>query len=192
MFLVTDLPGDWQTIRHVMKQIREALTDAGIKRNEWAYSVELNPSGNGKAHVHGLQHGDYIDQKIFSSVARRNGAGPVVRIQEIKDLPAAALYGVKAAGAAFYGVKASRDTHEAFRAFLRVNGNRIEHHTRGFYRLPDGKVVHQGTAVKALITERHPKESDTKWAIHHKDMSLESARLNRMRVQGTRFENMPS
>jgi hypothetical protein len=194
MFLITDLPLDWQKIRHVMNQIREALADAGI-RGEWAYSVEPNPSGNGKAHVHGLHHGDFIPQKLFSQIAKRNGAGSIVMIQEIRDLSSAARYGVKAAGAAFYGVKASKETYGAFKAFLDVNGKRIEHHSRGFYRLPSGKVVTQAEAVRAVISDRHPedelKESENLWMVVSKGTSLELARRARMRALGTRFVKMP-
>jgi hypothetical protein len=196
IFRLSNVPTDWDQARRRIKQVRERLTDLGYRQNEWAFSLEPNPSGEDKAHAHGVQHGTFIPQPVLQEVCHANGLG-IPYIAAIKSAPAGTAYGVKAAGAAFYGVKSAKDAREhqdAYERFLDLNGGRISHHTRGFYRLPNGEQVTQGEAIRHLVdqvqTDRQGQEQDV-WQVVGKQTSLPSARVSKLRVLGTPIGSRP-
>jgi hypothetical protein len=196
MFRFSLVPTSWTLARLKMTQVRERLADLGY-RNEWAYSLEPNPSGEDLAHAHGVQHGpDKLPQELLQEICQAQGLG-IPWIARIKGGDKVTSYGVKAAGAAFYGVKSAKeaqDHQEDYKRFLDLNGGRISHHTRGFYRLPNGQKATQGEAIAACIAEsrqEHAQEESSAWHVVAKDLSLQSARLRSLRVAGTRTVGLP-
>jgi hypothetical protein len=177
------VPDDWQTARLIIKQVREALADGG-KRNEFAYSIERNPKGTG-CHLHMVQHGDYLDQKWLQEVCQRNGLGiPYINRLRTANGPA---YGLKRAGAAWYSMKATQERADLYGDFLKINGGRLSHHTRGYYRDEDGRTLTQGQAIAAVVARKHQAEPEEgTWVTVVEGRSLASARIERLRAAGSR------
>lgn len=116
-----------------IKRIRQALSRAGVQYGEWCWTLEQNPEKTGY-HAHVVQHGPYIDQGQLQDACLSARAGiPYINI--IKRTPGrTARYGLKGFGADGYGMKKFRTPDDAWFA-LYINHGRLEHHSRGFYRL---------------------------------------------------------
>ncbi len=126
--LFTLVGNDWQTIRARMGRVFYDLRAEGL-RSEWAWFVHENPKGTGH-HVHALQHGDYLPLKTLRRVADRRGMGRRVVPEEIRGAQDAAGYAARSA--AGYSARESA-------AALPLNGNRVGHWSRGYWRAPGGK-----------------------------------------------------
>ena len=154
--LVAD-PGDpdpWPTIRRRMNRTREwykRLT--GDDLGEWVYHAEMNPRETG-FHAHAWEHGARkVDAPALDLAAHRAGAG-WCKVETIRNPGGVGAYGLKGIGGLGYGLKgADSDPLE----YLRLNGGRLTHQSRGFFRRQDGRAVgvrqaEQG-ALRVLLSE---------------------------------------
>lgn len=131
-----------------IKRIRQALKRMGVAPGEWCYTLEKNPKGTGY-HAHCLQTGVYVPQDLLQTACQRASAG-IPYINAIKRQGVwTSRYGLKGFGADGYGLKGFRPNGDPAEA-LRINNNRLEHHTRGFYSL-DGEVLRVRDAERAAI-----------------------------------------
>lgn len=145
-FLTLTLVGeDWQRVRERMFHLRSDLKRA-TGGFDWVWSVEWNPTGTGH-HVHAYQRGEFVAQRLLSSRARARGMGRVVDIRQWKG--ASPGYGVKLAG---YGVKlAGESSSDALCRFLDVNGARLVHTSRSFWRDENGGPCGAREARRAFL-----------------------------------------
>jgi hypothetical protein len=157
-------PGDpdpWPTARGRMNRLREYAARAGLDFGEWCYSVEPNPRGTGY-HAHVWQHGPAkVDKDALDALSARAGAG-WCKVETVRHVGRASMYGLKALRGAGYSMKGSDDDPGEF---LRVNGSRLTHQSRGFFRSETGArlAVRQAesAALRALFGDREPG----RWAL---------------------------
>lgn len=136
--LLTDVGTEFAQIRARVNRLRYDVTKELGKRFEMVYSIEPNPSGDGKHHLHGWQHGDFVPQARLSEMAARRGMGEFARISAVRSAVGAGRYGLKGLG---YGLKGASEIGAAQREYLELNGKRLTHQTRGFFRDPDGASI---------------------------------------------------
>ena len=117
----------WQTARRRWNRTREYLKRAGVDPGESVLHVEPNPRGTG-FHGHVWQRGARpIPKAALQEAAHRAGAG-WSRIERCRSTAGASAYGLKGLG---YGLKGTTDGPAEY---LRVNGGRLTHQSRGFFR----------------------------------------------------------
>jgi hypothetical protein len=127
------LVGDsWPQIRDRMKNAR-SLLKREVGEFEWVWSVEENPNANGH-HVHGWQHGSYTPQKLISATAKKLGMGEVTHVSKLRSVGAASRYGLKGLTYGLKGVLAEEEGEK----YLGLNGKRLSHQSRNFFRAPEG------------------------------------------------------
>jgi hypothetical protein len=98
---------------------------------EYSLHVEWNPKETGY-HGHVYQHGSYVDQGFLQERCLAHGFGyPDIRKFVARGGPEV-RYGLKLAGLN-YGLKLA-ERQESLERFLEVNGYRLCHHSRGFFR----------------------------------------------------------
>lgn len=121
-----------------------------------AYHVEPNPKGTGN-HIHAWQHGpEKIPQGELQEACERDGLG-IPDIRRWENRGGGAGYGLKGIG---YGMK-----HEDLETFLSLNGGRLVHHTRGFFRdRADGEGLTLGEAKRRTMP---PGEEPGPWVLKH-------------------------
>jgi hypothetical protein len=134
-YLLTQAGRDWQTVRARMKRFRYRLRQLAGAAWFDCWHVEPNPSGDGQHHVHGLQHGEFVDVETFRAAAGREGFGSWVGLRRVREGSSASFYGLKMASlaAAAYGLKGVGSDLEEY---LQANGGRMVHASRGFWREP--------------------------------------------------------
>lgn len=149
-------PDPLQTARIRMRRIHQALGRKGIQSGEWSWTLEHNPLDSGY-HAHVLQHGPFLDQGLLQVACHKAGAG-IPYINAIKRTPGkSARYGMKGFGADGYGLKKFRAEGDAQLA-LRINGDRLEHHTRAFFRI-NGNAAPLKEVERAAIAEQFPAQA---------------------------------
>lgn len=120
---LTQAPGEWQAVRQRVRTFRMRLAAEGY-RTEWAWTVERG-SRSGMIHVHALQHGSFIPQRVLASMWGRR-----VDIRKVSDGGGAAAYAVKEARrVAGYAMKGTADR---LHQHLDLNGGRGCHLSRGY------------------------------------------------------------
>jgi hypothetical protein len=165
--LVAD-PGDpdpWPTVRYRMNKLREHYGRLVGDLGEWCYSVEPNPRGTGY-HAHAWQHGPgKVDAQALDECAARAGAG-FCKVETVHHAGQASQYGLKALRGSGYALKGTDDDADTF---LRVNGGRLTHQSRGFFRSEAGVRLPvrraEELALSALFGEREPG----RWALVSED-----------------------
>ncbi len=135
---------EWQQIRNRLKMLAYRIRQAGFEVS-WAYHVEPNPKGTGN-HAHAWQRGDYLPQAQLQELCEREGLG-IPYIERVKTPEAAGRYGLKLAGLD-YGLKMA-DAEESAEVYRRLNGGRLVHASRDFWRDENGEQVGQREAMKA-------------------------------------------
>jgi hypothetical protein len=143
------VPSEWAPARRAVNRLLEYVREAGYSI-EMAWHLEPNPKGTG-AHAHCWQHGDFIPQRQLQELSHRAGLGiPYIeRVRSQTGRGAAVGYGLKGMG---YGMKAADQA-----AYLDLNGGRLVHATRGFWR--DGKggsTLTLGAARRVVRNEGDP------------------------------------
>jgi hypothetical protein len=128
-FELTLVGDDFQTARARVKRFRHAVVSNGYAW-EHSWMIEPNPAGTGH-HLHGYQHGDFVPQATLSDIADGEGMGMRVYIKALAGSKATG-YGLKALT---YGLKGIT-RGESHRLHLDANGDRLSHHSRGFYGVP--------------------------------------------------------
>jgi hypothetical protein len=154
MSLVADEgdPDPWQTARGRINRTREYLRRWGEPVGLWGFHVEHNPAETGY-HAHGVQHGPRkMNKDAFDQAAFRAGAG-LTRVRKVQHVDGLSEYGLKGAALASYGLKGAREGTE----YLRLNGGRLGHYSRGFFRDQAGATlpvrVAETQAMRALYGE---------------------------------------
>lgn len=117
----------WPRIRVQMKRLRDYAARAGSDLGDWVWHVEQNPNGTG-FHAHIWQHGGMVDLDVLRAAALRAGAGNWLHASRIRSSAGAAQYGLKGLGYGMKGVQSAADN------YLRLNGGRLTHQTRDFFR----------------------------------------------------------
>ena len=125
-------------------------------RSEFAFHVEPNPRGTGN-HLHGWQHGPAkIPQAALQEACERCGFG-IPDIRRWHNRGGGAGYGLKGIG---YGMK-----HDDLERFLSLNGRRLVHHTRGFFR--EGAGGPSLTLGEAKRRATPPGDDPGPWVLRH-------------------------
>jgi hypothetical protein len=145
-------PNPWATAQRNIAVIRRNLGRLGVDPGEWVTHIEPNPKGTG-FHAHIWQHGSRIPKQLLSEAADRAGTG-WTRIERIRATASASRYGLKGLG---YGLKGTTDSPAEY---LRVNGGRLTHQSRGFFR---GLPVRE--AERRAIEDRTGGDPQ-RWVIH--------------------------
>lgn len=83
---------DLQTVYRRLQTLSQALRRRGYT---WEYLAVPERHQNGSWHLHLIQRGDYIPQKVLSERAESAGMGRVVHIRKIQEPKQAARYLVK-------------------------------------------------------------------------------------------------
>lgn len=129
MYLLTLVGEDWRTIRANMtsfvRRVRRSVVEF-----QHAWHVEANPDGTG-THIHGWCWGTIPAQHVLREAAVLSGMGSYASIRpwrlDASDDPLIA-YGMKSVTGPQLG--RSSEAQE----FLALNGGRVMHASRGFYR----------------------------------------------------------
>lgn len=127
---------DWTKIKLNLTAFRRAIRRQHPGFRD-AYHVEPNPRGTG-THVHMWSWGALLDTPAVSDVASRAGMGREALVSPRELAPGAPLS---------YGVKAVLDAAQtdgmdpAVEQFLLLNGGRLAHASRGFWRDADGSPI---------------------------------------------------
>jgi hypothetical protein len=119
-------PDPWQTCRRRTWLTRRGIQRLGYDPGEWVVHIEPNPRETG-FHGHLWHHGPRIPKEVLQSAAHSAGAG-WSRIEKIRTQKGVAAYGLKGLG---YGLKGTEDSAPEY---LRLNGGRLTHQSRGFFR----------------------------------------------------------
>lgn len=143
--LLTQVGENWTTVRDRMKKLRHDLAQE-VDAFEWVWHLEPNPKGTGH-HVHAWQHGSFVPQPLLSRLAERRGMGTFARINRVRSTAGASRYGLKGLGYGLKGVQAD----DAGSTYLRENGGRLTHQSRGFFRSPDGARLPVRVAEKVAL-----------------------------------------
>lgn len=150
------VPTEFQRTRLQMRSVAKWL-----RRNygtvELAYHVEPNPSGDGRNHLHAWEHGPAkIPQAALQEACERNGFG-IPDIRRWRARGGGAGYGLKGIS---YGMK-----HEDHETFLRLNGGRLVHHSRAFFRdTANGERLTLGEAKRRAMPQR---DEPGAWVLKH-------------------------
>lgn len=169
--LRVSLVGDsWPIAQRRMNRLREYLSAEG-DAGEWIWHVECNPAGTGH-HAHVWMHGDqFPDQSELSRCAVRAGLGADVYVESIRT-PLRDDQGlVVGAGAMSYGMKAvlvvptdlDKLTPEQSH-YLEVNGRRLFHASRGFWRDGRGNQLH-GKRAAISGAQRGRQQVRERWSV---------------------------
>lgn len=119
----TNAPEDWQALRQKQRTLTLKLRREGYSW-ESAWTVERG-SKTGMKHVHALQHGSFVPQKLL-----QEAWGAIVHIEAIRGARGVANYALKEASrVAGYAVKG---TTAQLAEHLALNGGRGCHYSRGY------------------------------------------------------------
>lgn len=154
---------DWQTVRRRVRRVAFELRHEGFSWN-CCWHVERNPRGTGH-HVHAYQWGDFVAQSKLQTVCSGNGMGyPDIRKWEQVGTRGT-MYGMK--HAVGYGMKGA-STREGLSEYLALNGGRLVHASRGFWREGrDGPRINGIDGARAVALERvyGPRERGGVWKL---------------------------
>lgn len=160
MGTLTQVGDDWQTVRARVKRLAYDLRHDTGRALDWAWHVEPNPRGTGH-HVHFFQRGDFLPQQELSRRADQRGMGRVADIRRW-ETKGRSGYGLKLAGIG-YGLKLA-EAESTMGTYLRANGGRLVHSTRGFWRDNDGQAVGQREAMVSWA-KRAGSDDDGQWQL---------------------------
>jgi hypothetical protein len=162
-FIRLSLVGDdHDTRRNRIKRLAYRVRKDGYSWNV-AYGVERNPAGTGH-HAHLYQWGSFIPQRRLQELCAREGMGfPDIRKWEPQGT---ATYAMKAAT---YAVKGAQG-QDGLAEHLDLNGGRILHVSRGFWRHGSGggTIDTQREAIRAALEALHGPRSDDRWVLVRK------------------------
>ncbi len=150
--LLTDVGEAWPTIKVRLNRYRQALRKAGQLVQD-AYHVEPNPNGTGH-HVHQWAWGGQVDGSSVACAASSAGLGSFTSIKTAYTPSSGRLsYGLKTI---IQGGPECGEMPAMAQRYLEVNGGRLVHATRGFWR--DGASGGRLAGVRAaavVASQRH-------------------------------------
>lgn len=129
----------WADAHSRMRRLAEALRRRGITPC-WTYVVEADQSG---LHVHVLHRGSVGDPGVLDGLASDAGFGLITDVRPVTDVRSAAGYILKAAIGDEQRVGLALPEH------LEMNGGRLLHHSRGFFRSAEGSPQTFTEAIRA-------------------------------------------
>lgn len=124
--------GSWEETHRRVNRVFELIRKGG-RAIKVAWHVEANPRGTG-AHVHCWSHGDPLTERDLRRCAVRAGMGHEVHVQRAyvpAGHPPQLIYGMKAV---LEGPLDPTRLSPTAELFLDLNGRRLVHQSRGFYR----------------------------------------------------------
>lgn len=127
----------WTVARRRVNRTREWLKRMDVNPGEWVTHVEPNPQGTG-FHAHIWQHGSYIAKDALQEAGHHAGTG-WTRVDRVRQTASAASYGLKGMAYGLKGVTGQQDASTL--EYLRVNGGRLTHQSRAFFRGPKGETL---------------------------------------------------
>lgn len=143
MITLTLMANEDDEYPHKAARTRIGLVSRNLKRfgrvpGQWTWTLEQNPKGTGY-HAHCLQRGPSIPQEELQEASIRAGGG-IAYIEKIKRTGIwTSRYGLKGFGADGYGLKSFAPKGNS-REALRINGGKLEHHSRSFFAI-DGDAI---------------------------------------------------
>jgi hypothetical protein len=140
MLGLTGLPSTWRETQARITELRRILVRAGATP-EWTYSVEVNPNRTGH-HLHGLVSGA-ISEHLLAGAVSQVGLGQQFDLRSV----------VHTRGLG-YGLKSACHSQAALAEFLQVNGGRLEHHSRRFFKDAAGRPCALDEAIAAARGRR--------------------------------------
>lgn len=168
LMTITQAPREgWDRIRRGINKLLDRLR-ARHPNAEVVYVVENDPNGDDAPHIHGLVHSaPTLTGATLSEVAALTGFGPEVNLQRLPDFrrgtkafeSAASMCSRYMLKGVVYEKVGTPQAAEGLRLHLEANGGRLEHHTRGFYRGPDGEPV----SVRDAVSNTRPP--DRGWTV---------------------------
>jgi hypothetical protein len=145
-FLTLTHAGDsWKLIQRRMNRLAEHLRERGHVF-QWAWRVECYwPGGRHGHHVHAYTHGARIpDDVTFGVEARRLGFGPEFHFSFLTDQPSKGPRYV-------WGIKKVHEVHPMNIAHhLWINGGRLVHPSRNFWRYGDERMSNMDAVLRAM------------------------------------------
>jgi hypothetical protein len=133
----------------------------GHSLGEMCSHIEMNPQQTG-FHGHLWQHGSRrVDMVALDEASQRAGGG-FAKVETVRSVTGAASYGLKGVGGMSYGMK---ETEADPAEYLRLNGGRLTHQTRGFFRSVDGSTLSVRAAEHAALTAMFGKREAGRWGL---------------------------
>lgn len=157
--LLTQVGEEWDQVRDRMKRLRHKLARE-VKSFEWVWHVEPNPRGTGH-HVHAWQRGSFVPQSVLSSLAASEGMGEFARVNAIRSVKGSSSYGLKGIGYGMKGIEA-QDQGDTY---LRTNGRRLTHQSRGFFVSASGESMGVKGAEKAAKRKAGGIRDEGPWVL---------------------------
>jgi hypothetical protein len=127
----------WAVARRRVNRTREWLKRMNVDPGQWVTHVEPNPQGTG-FHAHIWQHGSFIAKAALQEAGHHAGTG-WTRVERVRQTASAASYGLKGMSYGLKGVTGQQDASTV--EYLRVNGGRLTHQSRAFFRGADGETL---------------------------------------------------
>ncbi|MDX6256763.1 MAG: hypothetical protein QOJ11_3097 [Frankiales bacterium] len=172
--MFTAVGNDWHTIRRRMNRVREYLKRRRVA-GEWVWHMEANPSGLGN-HVHAWRWGPMPITKVtLTACAVSAGLGTTIGVGNVITATGWSSGGLLGAGAMGYPLKAivreptGPELTASQAQYLTLNGNRLAHASRDFWRDSLGwRLSGRRAAVREAQMCRRPEEED-RWAMMTRD-----------------------
>ena len=160
MIGLTQVGKDWAQIRDRVKYLGTVLRRAKLQI-QYAWHVEPNPHSDDH-HIHMWAHGDKVKAITLASAAGAVGMGQQVYVK-------AAASGTDGARNFTYGMKMCRPSRADASAmspeaaqFLELNGGRLVHPTRGFWRDASGRPL---KGIREAIRMARQAEGRGSWRL---------------------------
>lgn len=151
MLLLTQGSYDWRENRRRLNRFRDILRMKGQAEYQDVAHVEPNPRGGG-THLHLAHWGDEPTPGQLREAATRAGFGTYGGAQRLKAAPGQPLtYGMKTV---LRGSSLGPDLPVATREFLTLNGGRLGHATRGFWRDGPGRPLRGLEGARRVLRAR--------------------------------------
>jgi hypothetical protein len=152
-----DSAAPWQDARQGIKRWRDYMRRLGTNPGEYVAHVEPNPKGTGY-HGHLWLSLPRLDFKASDAAARRAGLG-FVHTERVRSSSGAAAYGLKGLA---YGLKGVKGGPDSASEYLRVNGKRLTHQSRGFFGAP------VRVAERLAVQAYRDAQGGSPWVLVHK------------------------
>lgn len=152
-------PDPWPTARRRYNRVREYLLRQSIDPGAWGVFIERG-SRSGMVHAHVAQRGsEAVPKAALQEAAHRAGAG-WTRIERIRSRSDFSSYVGK--GFSTYVGKgfSAPNAHDA----LSLNGGRLGHFSRGFFRSASGATLAVREAEKQAAAARRDEDSGS-WVL---------------------------
>lgn len=146
-------PDPWPTVRKRVNLALGYYRRWGGPARSVCYTVEMNPEKTGY-HMHAVCWGPHFKMPLLLKAIAAAGLGE--HGNKVKDIDwssrDAAGYGLKGFSAAGYGLKGFDGS--IGKESLRINGGRMTHQTRGFWRV-NGKSVKLAAARRSVMLKKY-------------------------------------